>query len=105
MEELLSRIWSALTDVPQTREKLCGDLGIKDRDLRKAIKTLRDYGYNIASNSNTSGYWRGTEADKRRTVAEYRSRGYKDLATADAIERGPIDGQMNSFSDNVEDWR
>ena len=107
MEELQRNLLKVLKRTPQTRADLCLALGISDRKLRSTVQELRDSGYNIASNSNSGGYLLGSERDKRRIIAEYRSRAYKELATASAIERGPLEGQIDSLNSNdmVEDWR
>lgn len=93
MTELAKRLWDELTDQPQTRAQLRDALGVRDRSLRRAVVELRKRGYNVATSSITGGYWRGNEKDKRVTIAEYRSRAYELLGTANAMECGPIEGQ------------
>ena len=85
-----------LTDTPKSRSELKDSLHCGDRDIRRAVSSLRKKGYNIASNSDTSGYWLGDEHDKTRTVAEYRSRAMELLKTAEAIEKGPDFGQVEA---------
>lgn len=89
MSDLADRLWDVLDSTPSTREELIEELGANDRTIRRAVKELRDRGYNVATDSDTGGYWRGNEIDKRRTINELRARAYKELATAEALELGP----------------
>jgi hypothetical protein len=104
MSPLARRVWNLLTDEPQSRFDLQSKLAVwnekgiaicpPERKVRKAIEELRSLGYNVASNSDTKGYWRGTKADKERTIKEYRARATKLLQTAEALEEGPDIGQI-----------
>lgn len=93
MSETAERLWEILTDRPTPRYYLRDALGVSDRALRRAVTELRKNGYNVAANSSTGGYWKGDDNDKKHTIAEYRSRAYELLATASAMECGPLDGQ------------
>ena len=104
MTPLARRVWNLLTDEPQSRFDLQSKLAVwsekgiaicpSERDVRRAIAELRDLGYNVASSSDKKGYWRGTKADKERTIKELRSRASKLLQTAEALEEGPDLGQL-----------
>lgn len=105
MTPLAEKVLNMLTEEPQSRYELQGRLAVynekgigvcpSERDVRRAIAELRDLGYNIASSSDTQGYWLGNEADKERTIKELKSRAMKLLKTADALEKGPDIGQVN----------
>lgn len=105
MSPLARRVWNLLADEPQSRFDLQSKLAVwtekgiaicpSERDVRRAIAELRDLGYNVASSSDKKGYWRGTKADKERTIKELKSRAMKLLKTADALEKGPDIGQVN----------
>lgn len=83
----------ALTSKPKSRFQLCIECGLADRALRREIEALRKAGHPICSSSHKGGYWLGDDTDKKRLVAEYRSRAYSMMKTASAIESGAIDGQ------------
>jgi transcription initiation factor IIE alpha subunit len=92
MSELAKRIWDLLDDEVKLNKDMIAALTNSDeRTVRRAIKELRDNGYNVATDSHTGGYWKGNAEDRRRTVAELRARAYKELATARALEMGPSD--------------
>lgn len=105
MTQLAERVLKLLGKFPKSRYELQAELGVynkkgigvcpSERDVRRAIAELRDLGYNIASSSDTQGYWLGDEADKERTIKELKSRAMKLLKTADALEKGPDIGQVN----------
>lgn len=107
MTTLSARLLEVLTDKPTSKwdlqEMLVGYDPNKgryvcpsEREIRRSIAELRSLGYNIASNSDhdNRGYWLGSEKDKVRTIKELRSRAAKLNTVADALERGPILGQM-----------
>lgn len=94
MSELAKLLLDTLTFKPQTRAELCDKLHCGERAVRRAVEELREYGYNIASNSETGGYWLGSEADRERTINELRSRARKLEQTAAALEKGVDIGQM-----------
>lgn len=94
MRDLAMELSAVLTTRPQTKETLQIKLRCGEREVREAVTQLRKMGYNIASNSGKKGYWLGSDADKERTIREYRSRAYEMLEIADAIEKGPDCGQM-----------
>lgn len=105
MTILSRRLLECLTDKPISKWDLQEMLASWDqkkkvaycpneRAIRRAVTELRENGYNIASSSDCKGYWLGSDEDKRRTVNELRSRAKKLLATADALERGPLNDQM-----------
>lgn len=96
MIDIENELLFILTDKPKSRAELKDTLHCGDRGIRRAVNRLRKKGYNIASNSATSGYWLGDENDKARTIAEYRSRAMELLNTAAAIEKGPDMGQMEA---------
>ena len=93
LSPLAQAIWAELEQNhgAVTRYQLRDMLHTSDRSIRAAVKELRDHGFNVVSVSDSSskGYWIGTEEDKRRTIAELKSRAYKMLATAAALEAGP----------------
>lgn len=105
MNTLSIRLLRCLTDKPISKWDLQRMLASWDqkkkvaycpdeRAIRRAVTELRQNGYNIASSSDVEGYWLGSDEDKRRTVNELRSRAMKLLKTADALERGPLNDQM-----------
>ena len=87
-------LWSLLTNEPQSKWELADKLGCGERQVRRCISELRKSGFNVAANSDGEGYWRGSDSDRRRTVKELRSRAYKLIETANALEKGPDLGQM-----------
>ena len=52
---------AALDTTPKSRRKLCEELDIGDRHLRKLIREARDYGYVIMNSGK--GYYLSTEID------------------------------------------
>lgn len=93
MSDLALRLWEVLSDEPTPRAELAEMLNAPDRSVRAAVAELRENGYNVASCSHKDGYWRGNDADRRRTIAELQSRKVKLIEVIKAMERGPIDGQ------------
>ena len=85
---------SKTRETAQTSGELHDKLGYETRVIRDIITDLRNEGYNIASNSGSRGYWMGSAEDVKRTANEYRSRAYKLLKTADALEKGLDKGQI-----------
>lgn len=94
MTSLANELLAVLTDEPQTRAELTEKLNCRDRSLRHAVAELRENGFNIASNSETRGYWIGTDRDRERVIKELKSRANKLLKTAYELERGVDLGQM-----------
>lgn len=94
LSDLAKDLRDILTTEPQTRADLCDALSCGDRALRRAVNELRKHGYNIASNSDTRGYWYGDENDKERTIKDLRARAAELRQTAIALENGPDLGQM-----------
>ena len=94
LTDLAKDLRDTLTDEPQSRAQLMDQLHCSDRSLRRAVNELRKHGYNIASNSDTKGYWYGTEEDKERTIKDLRARAAELRQTAIALEHGPDLGQM-----------
>ena len=94
LSDLAKDLRDILTTEPQTRAELCDELSCGDRSLRRAVNELRKHGYNIASNSDTRGYWYGDENDKERTIKDLRARAAELRQTAIALENGPDLGQM-----------
>lgn len=82
-----------LSDKPIDKATLKSMLNVEERTVRKYVDELRLRGIRVASNSQTKGYWLGDEADIAHTIADYRSRAMKDLAIADALEKGEDIGQ------------
>lgn len=90
MTELAKRVWNMLDkEVPLDRQMIADMAGTDERSVRRAIKELRDNGFNVASSSHAGGYWKGNDQDRRRTVSELRARAYKELETARRLEQGP----------------
>ena len=87
-------VWIELTDRPQSLKVIADKVQLPERTVRRLLKELRDNGYNVASRSDKKGYWRGNEIDKRRTISELRSRARAEERTAAALERGPVEGQI-----------
>lgn len=94
MTSLANELLAVLTDKPQSRAVLAEKLNCRDRSLRHAVAELRENGFNIASNSETKGYWIGTDNDRRVVIRELRSRASKLLKMAYEMERGIDLGQM-----------
>jgi len=94
ISDLAKELRDTLTDEPQSRDMLRDTLHCTDRSLRRAVSELRRHGYNIASNSETKGYWYGNEEDKERTIRDLRARAAELRQTALALEHGPDLGQM-----------
>lgn len=94
LSDLAKDLRDTLKTEPQTRADLCDELSCSDRSLRRAVNELRKHGYNIASNSDTRGYWYGDENDKQRTIKDLRARAAELRQTAIALENGPDLGQM-----------
>lgn len=82
------KLLSILTDKPQSKEILCKRLNTSERKVRRAIEELRNEGKAVVSFSTAKGYWLGSEVEKRHLIAEYKSRAYKMLNTATALELG-----------------
>lgn len=94
MNGMAYRLLELLTDKPQSKGDLQDQLHCGERDVRRAVKELRENGYNIASNSERKGYWLGDEEDRLRTIRELRSRARKLEKTAAALEKGVDLGQI-----------
>ena len=82
------RLLETLTRTPQSRESLCRRLGCSDRTLRMLVTELRMDGEPVCSNSQTKGYWLGTQADRKHLAAEYRHRGAQMYHIANKLEAG-----------------
>lgn len=87
------RLISVLKEYPQSRRILARKLGVPDRTLRKAVEAARLQGVPICSNSRTDGYWLGSSADIRHTIAEYEARGLKALEVARKMKARQLEGQ------------
>lgn len=105
LSPLARRLYSELTTEPMSKWELQEKLATYDdkhrvaiipseRDVRRAIRELRELGFNIASSSDHKGYWIGDETARQRTIKEYRSRAAALLKVADKLEKGPDIGQM-----------
>lgn len=105
LSPLARRLYSCLTTYPLSKWQLQEMLATYDdkhkvvivpseRDVRRAIRELRELGFNIASSSDHKGYWIGDETARLRTIKEYRSRAKALLDVADKLEKGPDIGQM-----------
>lgn len=94
MSELAYMLLEILKGEPQGRGELCDKLHCGEREVRRAVKELREHGYNIASSSDKKGYWIGTEEDRQRTINELRSRARRLEQTAAALEKGVDIGQL-----------
>lgn len=105
LSPLARRLYSNLTTEPISKWDLQEKLATWDekhkvaivpseRDVRRAIRELRELGFNIASSSDHKGYWIGDETARQRTIKEYRSRAKALLDVADKLEKGPDIGQM-----------
>lgn len=75
MTETTYRVLNVLSDVPKSRARLAYEARVTDRTLREEIRTLRENGYLVCSNSQRGGYWIGTESDVARTAHELMKRG------------------------------
>ena len=75
------------------REHICAYCNSSDRQVRLAIEYLRNEGHSIISESGVPGYY-FRRSDVEIVTAELRSRAYKLLNTARALERGREVGQM-----------
>lgn len=87
--EILSQnLYSVLTDEPVRREELKAILGTSDREMRKAVKYLREDGIGVCSSSSHEkhGYWLGNPKEVRNTIREQRERAVELSITADAME-------------------
>lgn len=95
LSPLARGVYSLLGNEPITKWELKEKLAApSERDVRDAIKELRELGFNIASSSGKKGYWLGDENARQRTIKEYRSRANSLNKTADALEKGPDIGQV-----------
>ena len=94
LSDLAKDLRDTLTTEPQSRSELMDMLNCSDRSLRRAVNELRKNGYNVASNSDTKGYWYGDEEDKERTIKDLRARAAELRQTALALEHVPDIGQM-----------
>ena len=94
MREMAERLLEVLTNEPKSRDDIKELLSCSDRDVRRAVNELRLNGYNVASSSETKGYWLGNETDKNRTIAELKARAKALIDTADALAKGPDLGQV-----------
>ena len=105
LSPLARRVFSVLTTEPISKWDLQEKLATWDdkhkvviapseRDVRRAIRELRELGFNVASSSDHKGYWIGDETARLRTIKEYRSRAKALLDVADKLEKGPDIGQV-----------
>ena len=94
------RLLSLLIEGKKSRQELARRMGMSDRDVRDLISRMRKDGFPICSSSSGGGYWIGSPDEIKRTIAEYRARGYECLKTAIAMEINlEMPGQMEV--DNV----
>lgn len=89
MTETEAQVLNKLSSKPASRSELSNWIGIDDRAVRKAIERLRLQGYPICSTSHKKGYWLSdNEEEINNVIREYRSKAFKMLKTARALERG-----------------
>ena len=69
------RVLNLLRTYPKSRLQLAHEARVSDRRLRDEIRTLRENGYMVCSNSQSGGYWLGTDRDIERTSKELMARG------------------------------
>lgn len=94
------RLLSILIEGNKSRQELAQRMSLSDREVRDLIARMRKDGFPICSSSAGGGYWIGSEAEIRQTIAEYRARGQECLKTAIAMEINlEMSGQMEI--DNV----
>ena len=94
LSDLAKSLRDTLTIEHQSKAELCDKLHCKERDVRRAAAELRAIGLNVASNSRDNGYWYGTPEEMEIVAKEYDSRAVKCWKTAEAIRKGPDEGQM-----------
>lgn len=92
-DSTFEKLLSNLKEYPQSRRILSKKMGVSDRALRKAIEGARLQGIPICSNSQTDGYWLGSSADIRHTIAEYEARGLRALEVARKMKARQLQGQ------------
>lgn len=69
------RVLDLLSDKPKSKYVLMLETGFTERAIRDMIRTLRENGYCVCSNSQTGGYWLGSEKDVDHTTREMMHRG------------------------------
>lgn len=94
-QAVLDRLEMTDIDHRYTRGMLKTLLGSNDRQIRKAIETLRANGIRIGSGLGAKGYWiirdRG---EYKRFIKEYSSRAYSVLANKSAMDNQEMEGQI-----------
>ena len=90
------KLLNALTHEPQKATDLMYVVGLNSSsDLRELVHRLRLLGYPVCSRTKCGGgYWLGNEDDKNRTLADLKSRRREINDVICALERGPIEGQI-----------
>ncbi|KGF09682.1 hypothetical protein HMPREF1635_02005 [Clostridiales bacterium S5-A14a] len=82
-----AQVWNRLSHKPTTKKQLYSMTGYSDREIRAAVKILRDNGYPVISSSKRSGYWIArTEEEKQQLIKEYKSRISKMERTIRSLE-------------------
>ena len=70
---------------PATKGDLILATGLTDREVRNAVRVMRNVGIPICSSSGHYGYWLGSRSDVKAMTDEYRSRAMDMLRTARAM--------------------
>lgn len=92
-QEILDRLQETDIDHRLTRSHLWSLFG-SDRMNRRAIETLRSYGYRIGSGLGAEGYWLIRDDEEyKRFSKEYSSRAYKVMKTKSAMDNY-VEGQI-----------
>lgn len=75
-----------------TSKEIEAHFDVPGAEVRRRVKQLRREGYPICSGK--TGYWIGGQKEIEHTIAQLKSRGTDMLATASAMERMAISGQL-----------
>lgn len=93
-QSILDYISKATIDNRASRGMLRALFGASDRQIRKAIESLRENGIRVGSGLGAEGYWLiRDEEEYRRFEPEYTSRAYKILKNKSAMD-GYVEGQI-----------
>ena len=86
-----AQVWNRLSHKPTTKKELHSMTGYNDREIRAAVKNLRDNGYPVMSSSKKSGYWIARNEDEiHMLIAELKSRASEMMNTARSLENARL---------------
>lgn len=95
MTYILEVVYRQLSYKPKTSRQIAAETGLKDVEIRNAIRQLRFDGYKICSGSKGFWFWNGEDDTWHHTLNHIKSRAMAELELYSAMAKQPIEGQIN----------